>query len=79
MKRGEHTAGHRAREGLGGWCRVPEEPTFEVTNWAHMRTLILSNGPGELIPTPEGSITSQDFSTEPPGACSNHILPHVPQ
>lgn len=81
MKRGEHTAGHRASEGLGGWGRVPEQTTFNVTNWGELWycPMVL-----ELIPTPEGFITWQDFSPEPPGHAqttssltftSNRLLP----
>lgn len=61
--------------GLGGWHRVPEQPAFEVTNWGHMRTLVASNGPGELI----AFSGFQPLKAPSHGrmSCSNHFLPQV--
>lgn len=72
MRRGEHTAGQRAREGLWSWHSVPEQTTFEVTNWGHRRTLTLSKDPHELIAfywvsALKCSTAWQNSSTEPQG------------
>lgn len=72
MRREEHTAGQRAREGLWSWHNVPEQTTFEVTNWGHRRTLTLSKDPHELIAfywvsALKCSTAWQNSSTEPQG------------
>lgn len=69
--------------GFGDWHRVPEQPTFKVTNWGHQRTLISSNGPGECIAfsefQPPKAPSHGRISAQSPRGCANHFLPHVYQ